>query len=65
MFLTLLQKTMYYRLGAFLSFLYAPTCPLGLMGREAVIRILDQNTLEFRVALLNHQVKELMSLWSV
>ena len=34
-------------------------CPLSRVGREAVIRIFMENTLEFRVALLTYQIREM------
>ena len=35
-------------------------CPLSRVGREVIFSILIQNPIEFRVAFLNYQIKQLM-----
>jgi hypothetical protein len=40
------------------------SCPLGRKTREFVISILIQNPLEFRVAMLSYQIKQLMLKYS-
>ena len=35
-------------------------CPLRRVGREVIFSILIQNPIEFRIAFLNYQIKQLM-----
>ena len=35
-------------------------CPLNRVGREVLLSILIQNPIEFRIAFLNYQIKQLM-----
>jgi hypothetical protein len=49
---------MFYYIASLISFLYTQA-PISRAGREMIIRIFIENPLEFRVAMLSHQVKEL------
>lgn len=50
---------MAYKVAALVSFL-CTWAPIGLTGREVLMRIFTEQPLEFRVAFLNYQIKQMM-----
>ncbi len=49
----------YITFASWLSMIWV-RCPLNRIGREVLIRILICQPLEFRVTLLNYQIRELL-----
>lgn len=48
------------RVSSWISLLTDWKNPLSRFNREALLTILFQNSLEFRVAVLNYQIKQIM-----
>jgi hypothetical protein len=54
-----LNRMILAKVASWVSMIWV-VCPLSRFGREVLLRILFENPLELRTAMLNYQIKQMM-----